>query len=198
MSDVVYNSRARALSDFRNCVSGAFVTFHAMKSKERKTTKRIQDNCVKVKNCGRIYWAGRPTPTNLAKSFIQITVPLFKEVQGIACNARGRFVNRDFLGRADPTLQFCCSCCRFYGYLTTLVYRTPQGTTITVLPATNCYSCCRINYCRGNNLFPKITPLATMAGAKLITFGCINLLITDYKRSGKHMLCINIYLCSKR
>ena len=50
MSDVVYNSRAGALSDFRNCVPGAFVTFHAMKSKERKTTKTINDKSVKVKS----------------------------------------------------------------------------------------------------------------------------------------------------
>ena len=33
------------------------------------------------------------------------------------------------------------SCCRMY--LTTLAYRIPQGTTGTVLPATNCCSCCR-------------------------------------------------------
>ena len=43
-------------------VLGAFVTFHAMKSKERKTTKRINDKSVKVKSCGKIYWAGRPRP----------------------------------------------------------------------------------------------------------------------------------------
>ena len=58
MSDVVYNSRARALSDFLNCVPGAFVTFHAMKSKERKTTKRIKENSIKVKNCGEIPLGG--------------------------------------------------------------------------------------------------------------------------------------------
>ena len=35
-------------------VPGAFVTFHAMKSKARKTTSKIHDKSVKVKDCLRI------------------------------------------------------------------------------------------------------------------------------------------------
>ena len=88
-------------------------------------------------------------------------------------------------------------------YLTTRAVRDPQGTTDAVLPATSRCSYCLINrkglsstslFC----LFPQVTPLAAVAGCKLTTFGGVNLFISYLKRCGKHLLCLNLYLCCKR
>ena len=61
MSDVVYNSRARALSDFRNCVPGALVLSRDERTEKKDLKKNKQQKC-KGKKSGEILLGGPNSP----------------------------------------------------------------------------------------------------------------------------------------